>query len=254
MLNDTATPTTAAPAPAPAPQPRPHAATPFPARLPRVPVNPCDVCGEPQGFLVPDHHHFYECVRCATRRIQTDLAREQLLEAVSPILGMWVAYWRRVGLPLEELDEVVQLCTGAWMAQDHEERFRLKHLRRLGLVYREAAAAPAPDPVRVVVDPATLPLIARQIEKVDALGRATFFDAKSEQISVFPGPDAVILPLEGGIRAVVYLGSQITPGFRCPAHLWPAVAAELKYLPEGAVRSASPASHVPEAGGSVSAA
>lgn len=238
MLNDTAMPT-ATPAPAPAPLPR--TASPFPKRQARPALHACDMCGDLQGFLVPGFDHSYECAKCAAERMRNDLAREQLVEALSPVLGMWVAYWRRAGMSMLELDEIVELCSGADMAQPYEAHHRQAHLRRLGLVYREAGQDPEPDPVRMVVNPAELPLIARQIEGQGPVGRPAFFTAGNEQqVHVMPGMDAVILLLEGGVRAVIYPSSQVSEGFRVPAHLWPMVAAELRYLPEERVESRAP--------------
>lgn len=237
MLNDAAQPA-AAPA---RPVPQARVTAPFPQRKPRVATHWCDGCGEHQGFLVPGHIGLYECVACATERMRHDLAREQLVEAVSPVLGLWVAHWRGAGMALEDLDEIVQMCSGANMARDYEDKHRLRHLRRLGMVYREATNETEPDPVRTVVDPAELPLIARAFYDPAApevfKDRPYFWTAgDKEHVSVWPGMDAVVLILAGGERAVIYPAEKYgAKGFRCPESLWSLVAAQLKYLPEGAV-------------------
>ncbi|AFD25808.1 hypothetical protein [Deinococcus gobiensis] len=232
MLNDVAQPA-AAPA-RPAPQAR--KAAPFPkGSAPRAATRWCDGCGADQAFLIPDHAGHYECVTCATQRLHHELAEAQLIEALSPIIGIWVAQWRAAGMPLEEIDEVVKHCTGADMNDEYQDRHRLNHLRRLGMVYREAAAPPEPDPARIIANPAELPLIERRHADVGPLGRTAFFTAgDKEQVHVMPGVGAVILTLEGGTRAVIYMENKYQAGFRCPPELWPTVAAHLKYLPEGA--------------------
>jgi hypothetical protein len=236
MLNDVAQPA-AAPA---RPQPQARKAAPFPkGRAPLAVTRWCDGCGADQAFLVPRHAGHYECVACATERLRNDLAQEQLVEALSPVIGMWVAQWRGAGMPLDELAEIVKRCTGADMADRYEERHRLTHLRRLGMVYREAAAPPLPDPVRVLANPADLPLIARAFYDPTApdiyRDRPAFFTAGDQaQVVIWPGYDAVVLVLEDGVRAVIYTGAKYgEKGFRCPEDLWPLVAAQLKYLPEG---------------------
>ena len=234
MLNDAAQPA-AAPA-RPMPQTRKAAA--FPKRGPRQAVRWCDGCGAEQAFLVPGHEGHFECVACATERLQHELARKQLVEALSPVIGMWVAQWRGAGMNLEDIDEIVQTCTGANLADKYEERHRLTHLRRLGMVYREAAAPPEPDPVRVLASPADLPLIARTFYDPTApdiyKDRPAFFTAGDQQVVIWRGYDAVILPLEGGVRAVIYTDAKYgEKGFRCPESLWGLVAAQLGYLPEG---------------------
>lgn len=246
MLNDTATPANVTPAPA---QPRPRAAAPFRHMQPVKSIDTCDWCGEAQGFLTDGLH---ECGACATFRLQTVLARQQLEAAVAPIVGMWVADWRRQGLPLNELGALVEMAVGA--DRIDEEQYRLKRLRLLGMAYREATLAPEPDPMRVMVDPAELPMIARAFYDPTAperfRDRPAFFTAgDKKQVDIAPGIDTMVLTLEGGVRAVIYLTRTYGDrGFRCPEGLWPIVAAQLKYLPKEAMSS------TPDVGSNPSAA
>ena len=228
MLNDAAT-TAAAPAP------RPRMGTALTAKLAPNTMDVCDTCGEAQGFQVPGAPYLHECPGCATERMRSDLAREHLDTVVSPALGVWMAYWQNAGVDFQDLDDLFRNYTGADLAPKFEQEHREQLLRRVGEEQKGALEVQDTPPVRLVADPSTLPLIARRLPNPSPLRHSAFFTAgDKQQVHVLPGMDAVVLSLDGGLRAVIYLGSNIQEGFRCPPELWPDVAAELKYLPEDA--------------------
>jgi hypothetical protein len=149
---------------------------------------------------------------------------------------MWAAQWTRAGLPLGELDGIVDTLTGAWMREDLGAAARRRTLRALAVTYRHAAQEEEAPPARVQVRAADMLHVSRvaydQTAPASLRERPYLFDAADRQAKVSPGLDIMAFTLPDGRHAVVY-PKYPADSFLCPPELWPDVARALGFeLPE----------------------
>lgn len=203
-----------------------------------APWGVCDVCGETAGL--PDrvvHPGLFICGSCATERAQMNSAQADLEALTGPLIGAWAAHWTRAGLATEQLEEVLEWATGAWMNVDVAATFRAVRLRLLRRRHGVPAFTHEP-PLRQTFAPDALARVV-SFHPVGATNpRPTFETGDGTRRSLPHGLDAVILEEADGGRVVIFTGhaGQLSfdnrpeinpPGFRVPAALWPAFAAAL---------------------------
>lgn len=192
----------------------------------------CAVCGKAAG--IPGARQEARCPACAARVALEDAAQADLEALAAPVLGAWAAHWKAAGVKLESLETLTEHLSGAYMHERAGKSYRLASLRRLARLY-----APGPfvrrEPARLAFDLEALPML-EDVRPPDArrgMPWPHFVDGEGQAVSVLPGPDAVTLTLPDGVRAVLYVGlsgqveGRMSEGFRCPPHLWPAVAVAL---------------------------
>ncbi|MDL2343110.1 hypothetical protein QOL99_02985 [Deinococcus sp. MIMF12] len=205
--------------------------------LPR-PWGLCDGCGEAAGLPLPGRADYHLCAVCAAHDALRKAAQDDLEALASPAVGAWAAQWGAAGLSGEELREITEQLSGAWMAEDYGKAYRLAHLRRLRRAHR-APAFEVAGPDRVAFHAEALPMLAayRPADPERGILWPYFLDTHGEARTIHPGPDTLTLIQPDGGRVLIFTGSggqtawgspaYTVPGFRVPAHLWPHVEAVL---------------------------
>lgn len=198
----------------------------------------CDGCAAAPGLPVPGREGLtplYHCPTCAVQEALWDAARAHLADLAAPIVGAWAHQWQAAGVGLEDLEEITQHLTGAWMNPESAQAYRLKNLRTLSRAHtppqitRDAA-------MRATVCLDSLPALTAHRAAADG-GQPYFIDDRGQACTLFPGVDTITLALPDGSRAVLFpkyvseTDAAVPAGYRVPADLWPHVLAALADCP-----------------------